>query len=92
MTTEICRLAGLKKLIKYSFVFQRKAPTYNQGPRVGIPGQPIHGPSMDHRIPIDGPSMVRRPFCHGPSMAHRWAIHGTILSSHRWAIAIFARV
>ena len=30
--------------------------------RVGIPGQPIHGPSMDHRMPIDGPSMVRRPF------------------------------
>ena len=60
--------------------------------RVGIPGQPIHGPSMDHRIPIDDPSMVRRPFCHGPSMAHQWAIDGTILSSHQWAIAIFARV
>ena len=44
--------------------------------RVGIPGQPIHGPSngpsMGHRIPIDGPSMVRRPFCHGPSMGNRW--------------------
>ena len=40
--------------------------------QVGIPGLPIHGPSMDHRIPIDDPSMVRRPFCHGPSMGHRW--------------------
>ena len=36
--------------------------------QVGILGQPIHWPSMDHRIPIDDQSMVRRTFCHG----HRW--------------------
>ena len=47
--------------------------------RVGIPGQPIHGPSMDNRIPIDGPSMVRRPFCQGPSMGNRWD-HAELLS------------
>ena len=33
-----------------------RSPSWQENmlPRVGIPGQPIHGPSMDHRIPIDG--------------------------------------
>ena len=45
-------IVSLLGLIGASFLYSR----------VGIPGKPIHGPSMDHRIPIDGTMLSSHRF------------------------------